>query len=72
MDTRSLLNSTVVRQSDNHPNKTQKLNQTYQPHKPLPIVTRFAIRFDMWYEFEYAFRNSQRIRYASGIHSRYC
>jgi hypothetical protein len=37
----------------------------------LSIVTRFAIRFGTWYGFGYAVRNSQRIRYAGGIQSRY-
>jgi hypothetical protein len=35
------------------------------------IVTRFAIRFGTRYGFGYAVRNSQRIRYAGGIESRY-
>jgi hypothetical protein len=35
------------------------------------IVTRFAIHFSTRYEFGYAVRNSQRIKYAGGIESRY-
>jgi hypothetical protein len=35
------------------------------------IVTRFVIRFGMWYGFRYVVGHSQRIQYVGGIHSRY-
>jgi hypothetical protein len=35
------------------------------------IITWFAIYFGTWYEFGYAVRDLERIRYVGDIHSRY-